>query len=456
MPDDPTRVQSRWLQPIRDLTAPATFSEWHRRIAVRRVLEYDGVRPALIHAALLVVLVAAMWVLGVRGWYWLLLVASPVQIVVEAYLHKIVSTDADPGWELGHWLGDTARENLHSKVLNAGGVAATIACPATIGAACFAPPGGDLGWVKVGALAAAVLYLNSALRNGLLDPPQFTETSRMPPVVHALRPYVPLISCVVVVAAVATSVYIGQWERAYIPVAFMCALLTLQLGGTLREHDRTVAVAAQVGRQAVLAGREELGRVIHDDLNAAKGAAATVHRIVGVDAIDKVDLMALPVYLTHFNTRVAMTARLRMDLSDLAVQMASPYGVEPRDIDCEVLWDQETLRFEDHRVSIRMATALIHNVCQALNRPEHSELRKSFGLEAYTTGSDHLLRYHLAVSDHLPAIPSADWCRDGDSLTALRDWLEEDFDGGLMQEKIDDGRKRIVAWWHDRYQGEVD
>lgn len=93
LPDDPTRVRSRWLQPIRDLTSPATFSEWHRRVAVLRVLDYDGVRPPLYHAALFAILVATLWLLDVRGWFWLLLIAAPIQIAIEVHLHRIVSTD---------------------------------------------------------------------------------------------------------------------------------------------------------------------------------------------------------------------------------------------------------------------------------------------------------------------------------------------------------------------------
>jgi hypothetical protein len=81
-----------------------------------------------------------------------------------------------------------------------------------------------------------------------------------------------------------------------------------------------------------------------------------------------------------------------------------------------------------------MATALIHNVAQELQELENLDRPKTFALHGFTTGEGHDLRFHLAVCDHLPMIPEAEWCRDGDTLNVLREWLRDTFNCDPTQE----------------------
>jgi hypothetical protein len=99
-----------------------------------------------------------------------------------------------------------------------------------------------------------------------------------------------------------------------------------------------------------------------------------------------------------------------------------------------------------------MVTALVHNVGQTLQRDEYRDIPKSFTVQAHTSGDDRerSLRYHLAIEDHLPPIPDDQWCTDGGTLAALRDWLREDFNGDLTQVTTTTATKRIVASWSDR------
>src|SRR6201999_3668571 len=129
-----------------------------------------------------------------------------------------------------------------------------------------------------GALAAAIFYANSGLASALLDPPNYTENSVMPPVMHWIRPYAPLISYGVVAAMVGIGAAAGRWPPAVQPIAYLCAGVTLLLGSTLRNHDRMIAAAALVARKAVQDGRSELGGVVHDDLGPAKAAAEAASR----------------------------------------------------------------------------------------------------------------------------------------------------------------------------------
>lgn len=452
LPDDLTRTKSAWFQLLVDLVAPTTFSEWHEKIAERRVYAYDRLRPYVTRTAFLCVLVAAVAVLGADWWIWIMLVPAVLQVFLETYLHKYIDEAApEPRWRLARRMRDMMRKHFQTMLLNVTGILGALACPLNVVAACFTPAGGEQGWIKIAALGAAILYLNSGLASAFLDPPNYTENSVMPPVMHWVRPYAPLFSYGIVTAVVATSTALGRWEPAITPLAFLCAALTLLLGGTIRNHDRMISAAAYVGRKAVEAGRKELGGVVHDELGPAKAAAESVSELDGVSYRDVVDLQALSAFLTHFSTRVGIFASRRMDLRYLVEKIASPYGLSRRDVSYDIDWDTDTLRLEDHRIAIRMTTALVHNVGQALQKDEFQECPKSVVLEGFTSGVSRDLRYHLAVRDHLPVIPDADWCPDaGGTLTALRAWLRETFNGDLTQDDMGDGTKRIVASWSDR------
>lgn len=451
LPDDPTRISSRWLQLLMDLVAPATFSEWHEMIAERRVEAYDRLRPVVVRMASLGVIMAAFTVLRAEMWTWLALLPSAIQVLLEIYLQGYHSKSAgDPRWQVVRAMRDYARNRFQTMTLNVTGIIGTVACPLNVIAVSSAPAGGDAGWIKIAALAAAVFYLNSGLASVFLDPPNYTETSVMPPFMHTLRPYAPLISYLISTAIIAVSVEGHRWEHAMVPIAYLCTALTLLLGGTLRNHDRMIAAAAHVGRNAVEAGRKELGGVVHDDLGPAKAAAESVSRLDGVAYRDAVDLQALSAFLTHFSTRVGIFAAQRMELGYLAKKILSPYGVSARNVACDIRWNEQTLRKEDHRIAVRMTTALIHNVGQAFQKEENRYAPKKVVLEGHTSGSGRDVRYHVAVRDPLRPIPPADWCPDGSTLAALREWLRDTFNGDLTQEVCSDGTKRIVASWGDR------
>lgn len=451
LPDDATRTKSAWTQPWADLVAPATFSEWHTRIAERRVQAYDQLRPAFIRAAAITVIVLTLATVGAPGWCWLALVFAAIQIPLESYLQQFHRLDApDPRWRVVNWMRDVSRENFRTKTLNVTGVLGAIACPSNIVAVCFADPGGDKGWLKIAALAAAILYLNSGLANVWLDPPNYTETSEMPPFMHAIRPHAPLVSFAVVSMIIWLSVNDERWTPAMVPIAYLCGGLTLLIGSTIRNHDRMIAAAAFVGRKAVLDGREALGRTFHDDLGPAKAAADRVSVLPGVEYRDAIELKALSSFLTNFNTRVGLFAAQRMDLRSLAKKVASPGGISPRNIDVDISWDTMTMRKEDHRVAVRMTTALVQNVAQAVQKREFRGLPKKIVLEGFVTGDERQRRYHLSVRDYLPMVPEDEWCCEGGTLRALRDWLRDDYYGDLTQEYLGGGTKRITASWSDR------
>lgn len=339
---------------------------------------------------------------------------------------------------------------------NIWGVIAASASPLGIVAVAFAPAGGANAWLKVAALGAGICYLNSVLATVFLDRPNYTQNSVMQPIAHTIRPYVPLISYLTVTGVVALAVDLQRWEPAMVPIAFLCATSTLSLGSTIRNHDRVIAAAAFVGRQAVEAGRKELGGVVHDDLGPAKAAAERIGRQDGVAYRDVVDLQTLSAFLTHFSTRVSLFATQRMPVSYLAKKIAARYGISPRDVTCVVQWDEPALRWdehvlrkEDHRIALRMTTALVHNVGQALQKEENHVFAKAIAVKGFTTGCGSNRRYHIAVCDHLPLIADEDWCTEGGTLCALRQWLRDWFNGDLRQQQLDDGTKRIIASWGD-------
>lgn len=454
MPGDPTRTRSPWKQLAVDLVATAPFSEWHERVSEHRVLTYDRIRPAAVRGVLLAIIAALLIPVQPQWWVWAMLAPALLQVSLEVYLYKFVLGSSEPRWRLFRSMTVTAREHFNTQTLNFTGVLGALACPLTILAVCLAPPGGVYGWVKIVALGAAILYLNTGLTNVLLDPPNYTESSVMPPVMHRIRPFAPFISLIVVNGLVAIGAVNDGWDQAMLPLAFATTALTLLLGSTVRNHDRMVAGCAHVAREAVLDARMALGRIVHDDLGPAKAAAESVSAVPGVPYDAVVDLRALAAFLKHFNTRVGLHASQRMHLSYLVEKLVSPYGISPRQVSFDIEWDEESIRREDHVVAIRMVTALVHNLAQTLERPMNREVAKSFAVHGYQTGSGRQLRYHIAVRDHLPVIPDSEWCVPGGSLAALREWLRTEFNGDLTQRDMGDGTKEITASWDDRSPAE--
>lgn len=451
LPEDTTRTKSAWTQPWVDLASPATFSEWHAKVAERRVQAYDQLRPAFIRAASLTVIVAALAVLKAPVWCWSVLSVAAIQVPLEIYLQRFHALDApDPRWKTVRRMRDMARSHFRTRTYNATGVLGAIACPLNVAAVSFADPGGEQGWLKIVALSAAILYLNSGLGNVVLDPPNYSESSEMPPIMHNVRPYAPVLSLSVVSTIVWFSVIHERWTAPMVPVAYLCCGLTLLIGSTMRNHDRVVAAAAYVGRRAVLDAREALGSTFHDDLGPAKAAADRVSVLPGVEYRDAIELKALSSFLTNFNTRVGLFAAQRMDLRSLAKKVASPGGISPRNIEIDIRWDSMKIRKEDHRVAVRMTTALVQNVAQAVQKREFRGYPKQIILEGYVFGSERDRGYHLSVRDHLPPVSEDEWCCEGGTLRALRDWLRDDYHGDLTQEVMGDGTKRITAAWSDR------
>jgi hypothetical protein len=391
-------------------------------------------------------------------WCWLLLVPALCQVVLELYLYPFVhESQNEPRWGLIRRMRDMANYNQRIKLLNVTGLLGVAACPLNIVVVVLVPPDGGLAWLKVVMLAAAIMYTNSGLTSTFLDPSNYTDTSQMPPIMHRIRPYAPVLSLAVVLAMVTLSITWDRWTPVLTPLAYASSLLTLLLGSTLRDHDRVVAAAATVARKAVTDARKELGRIVHDDLNPAKTAAETIRQIDGVPYKDYVELAALEAYLTHFSTRMGIFAEPKLRISDLVEKIASPYGLTPADVTYEIDWPASIKR-EAHATAIRMTTALVLNAVQVMQRTEYLDAPRSLTIQGFTSGTDHDLRYHLAVRDHLPAIAADQWCRPASTLAALRDWLDDTFDGDLTQEDLGDGTKRIVASWLDRrpvrgYQG---
>ncbi|WNG81139.1 hypothetical protein C6A86_023560 [Mycobacterium sp. ITM-2016-00316] len=449
MPNDETRTTSPWLQLPVDLITRATFSDWHDKVAVARVRGYDRLRPYVARLAFLLAITVALVVLDARWWCLVLLIPGWVQVVLEIYLYRFIHRDTEPRWEIVRDMRDMADEHHQTKLLNVTGLLGVLACPLNVVAVAISPPGGDLAAVKIISLAAATLYVNSGLASSFLDPANYTETSTMPPIMHRVRPAVPLLSLAVVVAIVAVGHHYGRWEPEMLPLAYAAATLTLLLGVTIRNHDRVVAAAAGVAREAVIDARRELGGVVHDDLNAAKSAVRVVRAIPQVPYREAIDLAAFEAYLTHLSARVGIDASPTLSIEDLVEKIASPYGLGPGDITCTITWPAD-IRRENQAVAIRMATALVHNAGQALHKGEHLDSPKIVEVAGFTTGAGHDLKYHLAVRDHLPLVAPQRWCTDGSTLESLRDWLDDTFDGELNQEDMGDGTKRIIASWRDR------
>ncbi|MCB9440882.1 MAG: hypothetical protein H6523_11630 [Mycolicibacterium sp.] len=442
LPDDNHRVASPWKQLVVDLVQPPTFSQWHTKVAAARITHYDGLRGPVTRTGYLAVVASAMAAVGAPWWIWVLLVPAVMQVALEFLAYPYPSRG--PERRRTSRILPARYERLQGN-LNIPALIGLLADPLNLIAVNLAPSGGDVGWVKIAALAAAIGYLNSSLAGLLLDVANYTEASAMPMIFHTMRPWVPLLSWASVVAMVTVGVELGRWEPAMVPVAYLATVLALALGVTVRNHDRMVFATVVPARDAIEDGREDLGRVLHDEFGPIKAAAEGTAQIKEVPRQWATQLAALPAMLTYFHTRTGIRDSRQMSLDYLAEEILEPYGLWEF-VSYDVSWGE--LSLGDHQTAITMATALLHNVGQALSKPEFAGHRRDIVLEGYSSGSGLELRYHLAVRDHLPPIDN--WCPPRKSLTELRELLRTEHHGDLVQETLVDGSKRIVATWSDR------
>lgn len=450
LPTDKTRTASPWRQLAADLTSPAIFSVWHTKIARNRVEWYDRIRPGVTRGILTMVIAASLYAVRLPIPLFLFLAPAAVQASLEIYLHfLLVKLAPDPRQGWAAYMVDVVRTNYESWLVNVTGLIGVVACPINVLLVCFTPAGGEFGWAKVAGLVAAIFFVNSGLTSAFLDPPNYTENSDMPRLMHTVRPYAPLLSLITVGGIIALSVGAGRWETAMVPLAYMSAALTLLLGSTIRNHDRIVAAAIPVARRAILLGRQDMARVAHDTMNSVK---STVNAVAKVDAVPfklRNSLSTMPAMLTHLLAQAEITDSDKpMPLAFLAEKILADYpGVDITKVSYDLRWAD--LSEEDHHIAMRVTTALCLNVAQALSKDEFIAAPKEIRLEGFTTGSGRDLRFHLAVDDHLPLIDP--WCPPKRSLTALRSLLEREYNGTLEQESTTAaGTKRIVATWSDR------
>lgn len=447
LPSDGTRTDSAWRQLIVDLIAPATFSRWHRDIAASRVENYDRLRPPITRAILILVVAACLAPLSPPWWLWTMFLPAAAQVALEISLNNYFRASSSAPPPMLEQVRNLARENYNKRLLNITGVIGVIACPANIIAVTVSPSGGEDGWLKIAALGAAVLYVGSGLASTFLDPPNFSERSRMPVLMHTIRPYVPAVSCLVVTAIVAMSVAHGRWQAELIPIAYLTALLTLLLGSKLRDHDRMIGAAIPVARNAIVAGRADFARATHDELNTVNSAARRIAAWDGIPFRDATTLAMLPSLLSHVHQRVEIDSpRMVLPLESHAQKVFDRYRVPEGSVSYRFTWGD--LSDEDHNIALRLLGSLCLNVAQALETQAHVSNTVVIRGETFD-GEDGGQRYLLSIQDWLPPIGVAQWCRAGTTMAALRTFLHEEYGGTLAQEIRPDGSKLIVATWAD-------
>jgi len=447
LPDDPTRTSSAWRQLVVDLFAPATFSQWHAKVVKDRVALYDRLRMPITRAVSLTVIITVVVVLGTPWWLMAAtLWAAVPQVLLEIYLEPYaLKPDVASRLSWTNRMAELVRDNQPSTLVNVTGVLGFFACMLNVVAVAFAPSGGDLGWLKIAALAAAVVYGNSCLGNFFMDPANYTERSTMPPFVHAIRPYASMIALTFVATVVWLSVKTAHWEPALIPVAFLCSLETLQLGATIRNHDRMLAAAIPTGREAISTARWDITDYAHTEMNRVK---QPIFQLQDIETVP-LALSAIPAIVTHLYdyARTPNTSKL-LPLDELVAKILHEYDrMDTASIRFELGWNGVNERHQ--HAAERVLSALCLNVAQALSKDEFAHISTDLTVEARVIRTDTDAEYLVAVHDNLPKID--DFCPPRTtSLTSLRNMLRDDFDGDLRQEPSQYAAKAIVATWSDR------
>lgn len=459
---------SRWRQPFTDLRGTQEPSDWLRQVAHMRVFAFDRIRQFLTRLALTAVIAAAFALLPeVSVWAWALLTLGLVQGVLEVALEPYVRFDAVTKLPLvveglkplrAWWV------NVYGRLpFNATGILGAGAVIANLVAVNFGTRADDsTGWVKVAALAAAVLYANSGSSGPLLEATSY-EDNIAGTVLRRLRPiYWPGLAAFAV-GLVLWSRATGDWPAQAVPYAFMACALVYVLGLRIREHDRLATAAGILVTNAT----GQAGRRIGDELHRIVSplTKGPLDRILRSEAIDPLDRRALRMF-TDFIGRAHKEARrsrgfdlgnsLLPDLASLIAYDCAVQGVDPTiDIDVPGIdgdadapasgdgaegADPQAVSEETAWFAKQLITTLVQNAVQAYARANAPE--RLLAVAAFLDGKYVVVR----VADSLAPIPDEVWNRPNTTLNNFRRSLE-DRGGSLSQEVLGTEGKVIEARW---------
>ena len=448
----PTSTRYPLRDAIADTFRPARQSSWHRRVVRVRKGDQDGIAPYAARGVLAAIVIIALAVLGAPWHLYVLTAPAIVQVILEIATFPYVSKGFESPRGM-RWMVELARDNDEVRFANVTGWLGFLACPALLVAVLGSPPGGDLGWVKICALAAAMLYLVGAMLGGLLSVVVYTEKSELSSFWHVvMRPFFPWFVFVVCVVGVAVTAWRGGWAPGLAPVAVLTAALSLMSVWATRIHDRVLDASLPVLRAAVVDARESMSRFTHDQLQEYKEVVTDVALEERPPTFEEGTVMLrMPSAIRHLaecadpdHDRESVIPLEELPGHIVSAVQYDPYRRPRVTVDVGGLAPLT----RKHRNFVEMVlTGLVTNATQAQERHGVGPDAR-VDVRAWTTGEGRHAIHHLSVGDSLGEVPRH-VIEESPSFRGIVQCIERAH-GEFRQVVIDEGGKSFEIDWPER------
>jgi len=420
-------------------------SNWTRLVTRVRIIDHDRIRPFATRGLLLAILAACLAWLGTPGWALTLLAPAAVQVALEILFepsvrrYRMPGADDVPVGRIGHLVVRSFYANHERGITNVTGLLGLLAVAANLIAVIFGPyPGADPEPVRVAALAAAILYANSASLGPLLDVTDYSPNSRLGPASwQAIRTLWLGVAALLAGVIVATQATADAWGAS-----FWYALLTVGLTYypmlRVREYERDLAAAKWVRDDQDADLLQQVVRELHNLLQPVK--EAPLKEVM--KAMTGSNRLALESFLIDMHEILAWTRVGRLDpreglalpLQEYLRRQATAAGGR-----FEVRIHLGDLADDDYRLAKSTLVILVDNALQGYASAKAADafIEASAILEGPWV--------IIEVSDGLPLIPDDTWNNETSTLRNLRVHIESK--AGSMNQVKAAGRKTIGVRW---------
>jgi len=440
-------------------------SDWLRQVADMRVFSYDRIRQFLTRLALAAGIGASFVLLpGVTWWAWALLGFALLQGILEIALEPYVRVNDLQGQPLIVQALEPLRtwwSAVYERLpFNATGILGAAAVIANFAAVTFGTSANDAtGWVKVAALACALLYANSGLSGPLLEATVYSDKAAGS-VLRRLRPAVWVMGVLLAAGTVYVSDLAGRWPTSAVPYAMVACGLPYALGLRIREHDRLASAAGLLIKRSNQEASTRIGAELHRLVSPLlKGPLDRVLNLEGINPVDRVALRLFAEDIKHAREKtvhgIDLGERLLPDTETLVAQICAPGWIDPT-VDIDLPVRQSGVQNAEHVVSDenawfakQLVATLAQNSVWAYQAAE--SLDRPLVVSAYLRAGEIV----VSVIDALPPVPDEMWDRAEGTLSNFRRAVGER-GGTLRQILLDGGGKAIEARWQNRLRPLLD
>ncbi|GAB4003693.1 ATP-binding protein [Nocardioides ultimimeridianus] len=427
-----------------DAVSRAPQSDWGRRFAEVRITQYDGIRPFVSRAALVIVLGTLLLPLPGHHLLGLLLLApAAAQVSLELLLEPVVRARSLTQSGTEGLLGTLARPwfwNYERGLTNITGIVGAAACLCLLVEVVYNTGSGSQ-WQRVAALAVGTGYAISGLNSVVCDTAVYSPRGdRLPQALRALMPFAWLFALgLVLINVIIAQAHARVWGDAF-PYAVMATLLLWCNGQRFRDHTRDLQVGAVVAADRDRETGRRAATDLHNLLQAAKGplqdAEMTVPNPQTRAALVLLRLDLEAVYTSAHEGTLDLAGGLVPPVTEHLSRLCRG-AVLPLRTDIAL----DDVPDADRWLARQSIMLLTKNAVDGYTSGRIDWVERGINVQARFDG-----RFvTIAVRDGLPSIPDAVWQRDDTTLSKLRGDAHER--GGSLTQTADSSGKTIVVTW---------